>query len=61
MIAWIRHQQQQGIGIFLFGHYSRAVTAGWICHWFFGVRYAVYLHGNDLFHELDSPFWRHVV
>lgn len=61
LIRWIRQAQQQGTKFFIFGHYSRAVTAGWLAHIFFGVRYAIYTYGNDLLQEIRHPIWRFLV
>lgn len=58
LITWLRKQRQSGTTLVVFGHYSRAVTAGWLAKKFFGIPYAVYTYGNDLLTEIRHPIWR---
>ncbi len=57
LVGWLKKQHRAGTEIVLFGHYSAAVLAGWIVH-FFGLRYAVMIHGRDvLVEQRRLPSW----
>ncbi len=59
LIAWL--WSRRGLDeLTVFGHFSPAVTAAWLLSWF-GYRYAVLVHGQDLLSEERRGFRRWLV
>lgn len=51
LVSWLRQAQRHGLRTVIFGHVSAAVFAGVVGRMFFGLRYVVFVHGNDLLTE----------
>ncbi len=50
LVGWLRQAQRDGLEQVLFAHFSAAVIAAWIRS-YFGLKYSLLLHGNDLLTE----------
>lgn len=50
LVGWLRQAQGDGLEHVLFGHFSGAVMAAWVRS-YFGLKYSLLLHGNDLLTE----------
>lgn len=51
LVGYLRRARREGAEVAIFGHVSSAVCAGWIASRFFGLRYIVLAHGNDVLTE----------
>ncbi len=51
LVGWLRAAKKAGLTTAIFGHFSAAVIAGLVAKRFFGLRYVVLIHGQDLLSE----------